>query len=430
MAPLQQSDQTVHDPASTPARADPVARALALGPVLYANAAHTERDRRVAPENLEGLRRAGLLRLTTPRTRGGFEATVRTQIEVGLALGRACPSTARVAGIYNGVRPMTLMLSAAAQDEFYDPGPDVLVCSVAGVNGTADRVDGGVRITGTWTAASGGEDAHWALLAIPLPDTAGGPPSTATVLVPLEDLQVKDTWHVAGMRGTGGQSLGADTVLVPDHRVVSAAVAPSGGAAVFPTASKIGSSLNLLAPVVGAALGALDTVRRTLGSGRGITVSVYRETTASPSAQLRLGEADRLVDRAVRLVGSVADAALTGDPLPLRSGPRCGWTWSPPSRAPALLSAGCSTSAARPPSPSPTPCSGSRGTWRPGAATCSSIPSSPRGLRAAGRPHRVPGLPPAVRRPRGRRDARHREGFGRADRAGRGTFPTCPYTGR
>ncbi|MEU9352477.1 acyl-CoA dehydrogenase family protein [Streptomyces griseoloalbus] len=321
MAPLQQSDQTVHDPASTPARAHPVARALALGPVLYANAAHTERDRRVALETLEGLRRAGLLRLTTPRTRGGFEATVRTQIEVGLALGRACPSTARVAGIHNGVRPMTLMLSAAAQDEFYDPGPDVLVCSVAGVNGTADRGDGGVRITGTWTAASGCEDAHWALLAIPLPDTAGGPPSTATVLVPLEDLQVKDTWHVAGMRGTGGQSLGADTVLVPDHRVVSAAVAPSGGAAVFPTASKIGSSLNLLAPVVGAALGALDTVRRTLGSGRGITVSVYRETTASPSAQLRLGEADRLVDRAVRLVGSVtdaADAALTGDPLTLR----------------------------------------------------------------------------------------------------------------
>ncbi|MFJ4648254.1 oxidoreductase [Streptomyces bobili] len=322
MAPLQQSDQTLDDPtALTPTQAHPVARALALGPVLYANAARTERNRRVAPENLEGLRRAGLLRLTTPRARGGFEATVRTQIEVGLALGRACPSTAWVAGIYNGVRPMTLMLSAAAQDEFYDPGPDVLVCSVAGVNGAADRVDGGVRVTGTWAAASGCEDAHWALLGIPLPDTAGGPPSAATVLVPLEDLRVKDTWHVAGMRGTGSQSLVADAVLVPDHRVVTAAVAPSGGAADFPAALKIGSSLNLLAPVVGAALGALDTVRRTLGSGRGITASVYRETTASPSAQMWLGEADRFVDRAVRLVGSVADAAdaaLTGDPLTLR----------------------------------------------------------------------------------------------------------------
>jgi alkylation response protein AidB-like acyl-CoA dehydrogenase len=322
MAPLQQSDQTPDDPtALMHTQADPVARALDLGPLLYANAARTERDRRVAPENLEGLRRAGLLRLTTPRARGGFEATVRTQIEVGLAVGRACPFTAWVAGIYNGVRPMTLMLSAAAQNEFYDPGPDVLVCSVAGVNGAADRVDGGVRVTGTWAAASGCEDTHWAMLGIPLPHTAGGPPPAATVLVPLEDVRVKDTWQVAGMRGTGSQSLVADAVLVPDHRVVTAAVVPSGGAAVFPAALKIGSSLNLLAPVVGAALGALDTVRRTLGSGRGIAASVYREPTASPSAQMWLGEADQLVDRAVRLAGSVADAAdasLSGDPLTLR----------------------------------------------------------------------------------------------------------------
>jgi alkylation response protein AidB-like acyl-CoA dehydrogenase len=278
----------------------------------------------VAPENLQGLRRAGLLRLTTPRTRGGFEATIRTQVEVGLALGRACPSTAWVAGIHNGVRPMTLRFSAAAQEEFYGPGPDVLVCSVAGVNGEAVGVEGGVRLSGTWAAASGrvrlrgrpmGAARH------PLPDPAGGPPSAATVLVPLEDLQVKDTCHVAGMRGTGSQSLVADAVFVSGHRVVGAAVAPSGGKAVFPAALKIGSSPNLLAPVVGAALGARDTVRRTLGSGRGIIASVYRETTTSPSAQMWLGEADRLVDRAVRLVGSVADAAdtaLTGEPLTLR----------------------------------------------------------------------------------------------------------------
>ncbi|MFE1199524.1 acyl-CoA dehydrogenase family protein [Streptomyces olivaceoviridis] len=322
MSPLQRPTNASHEVPAPPTEPDLVARALALGPVLRANAERTERERRMAPENLEGLRRSGLLRLTTPTARGGFGVSVRTQVEVGLALGRACPSTAWVAGIYNGVEPMTLMLSETARDEFYREGPDVTVCSVASVHGQAVRADGGVRFSGTWTAASGCEDARWALLGVPLPGPAGSPPSAATVLVPLEELAVRDTWHVAGMRGTGSQTLVADAVLVPDHRVISAAVAPSGGSgAGFPSALKIGATLNLLAPVVGAALGALDSVRETLASGRGIIASVYRDTTASPSAQMWLGEADRLIGHAIRLVTSAADAAdaaLTGDPLTLR----------------------------------------------------------------------------------------------------------------
>lgn len=319
MSSLQQSTEDPHASGSV-SSAELISRASSLVPVLRANADRTERERRVAPENLERLRAAGLLRLTAPSARGGFGASVRTQVEVGLALGRGCPSTAWVAGIFNGVRPMTLMLSDAAREEFYHDGPDVTVCSVASVHGEAVRTEGGVRFSGTWAAASGCEDARWALLGIPLPDAAGGPPAAATVLVPLEELAVKDTWHVAGMGGTGSQSLVADAVLVPEHRVISAAVAPSGGAG-FPAALKIGATLNLLAPVIGAALGGADTVREVLDSGRGIIASVYRDTTDSPSAQMWLGEAEHAIGRAVRLTQSVADAAdaaLASGPLSLR----------------------------------------------------------------------------------------------------------------
>jgi alkylation response protein AidB-like acyl-CoA dehydrogenase len=276
----------------------------------------------VTSENFRALQGAGLLRLTAPRDRGGFGASIRTQVEIGLALGRACPSTAWVAGIYDGVKPMTLMLSEAARNEFYGEGPDVRVCSVASVDGTAARVAAGVRFSGTWAAASGCEDARWALLGIPLADAAGGAPAAATVLVPVEDLQVKDTWQVAGLQGTGSQSLVAHEVLVPDRRVITAAVAAAAGSGGgFPAALKVGSTLNLLAPVIGAALGARDTVREALASGRPIMASVYRDTTDSPSAQMWLGEADRLLHRAVRhtlAVAEAADAALRGEPLALR----------------------------------------------------------------------------------------------------------------
>ncbi|MET9437225.1 acyl-CoA dehydrogenase family protein [Streptomyces sp. NPDC006551] len=322
MPSLQQLTDVSHASDTVLPEAELVARAGALVSLLRTNAERTERDRRVAPENLEGLRGAGLLRLTTPSAYGGVGASIRTQVEVGLALGRGCPSTAWVAGIFNGVRPMTLMLSDAAREEFYQEGPDSVACSVASVHGEAVRTEGGLRLSGTWAAASGCEDAHWALLGVPLPGIAGAPPSGATVLVPLQDLEVKDTWHVAGMRGTGSQSLVADAVLIPDHRVIGAAVAPSGGSGGgFPAALKIGATLNLLAPVVGAALGGLDIVREVLDSGKGIIASVYRDTKASPSAQMWLGEADHLTSRAARLIASVADAAdasMVGDPLSLQ----------------------------------------------------------------------------------------------------------------
>ncbi|MDR6974330.1 alkylation response protein AidB-like acyl-CoA dehydrogenase [Streptomyces sp. 3330] len=316
-----QLDATHYAPTSVPTDDQLVARAVGLAPTLHGNAHVTEAGRRPSAANLDGLRAAGLLRLTTPRSRAGWEVSVRTQVEVGIALARACPSTAWVAGIYNGVKPMTLMLSEAALDEFYAVGPDVLVCSVASVHGEAIRTDTGVRLSGTWAAASGCEDADWALLGVALPGAAGDPPAAATVLVPVRDLRVKDTWHVAGLRGTGSQSLVAEGVLVPEHRIITAAVAAKAGAGGFPAALKIGAALNLLAPVIGAAVGALDTVRETLESGRGIMASVYRDTTDSPSARIWLGEADRLISRAVRQVVAVADeadAALAGDPLTLQ----------------------------------------------------------------------------------------------------------------
>lgn len=71
-APSQASDTGLSE-------AELIARAMALVPLLRANAQRTERERRVEPDNLTRLRESGLLRLTTPRTRGGHGASIRTR---------------------------------------------------------------------------------------------------------------------------------------------------------------------------------------------------------------------------------------------------------------------------------------------------------------------------------------------------------------
>src|SRR6185369_12184012 len=41
------------------------------------------------------------------------------------------------------------------------------------------------------------------------------------VIIPMEDLTIEDTWFVAGMKGTGSNTMVADRVFVPEHRYVS-----------------------------------------------------------------------------------------------------------------------------------------------------------------------------------------------------------------
>jgi hypothetical protein len=55
-----------------------------------------------------------------------------------------------------------------------------------------------------------------------------GPPALAFCLVPGAELQVIDTWHVAGLRGTGSKDVAVDGVFVPEHRALSARSAHAG----------------------------------------------------------------------------------------------------------------------------------------------------------------------------------------------------------
>ena len=66
-----------------------IRRATELQPLLARNAAQAETDRRIPEENIEALREAGLFKLMIPRRLGGYETTIKTQLEVSAALGEA-----------------------------------------------------------------------------------------------------------------------------------------------------------------------------------------------------------------------------------------------------------------------------------------------------------------------------------------------------
>jgi alkylation response protein AidB-like acyl-CoA dehydrogenase len=80
------------------------------------------------------------------------------------------------------------------------------------------------NVSGRWTMASGINHSTWVLGACRVFDgdtprlTPSGTSETQVVFVPRSEVQVIDTWHVAGLRGAGSHDYQVHQVFVPAYR--------------------------------------------------------------------------------------------------------------------------------------------------------------------------------------------------------------------
>ena len=264
-----------------------------LGAVLRAHAEKAEQNDRPAAESLDAVRAAGLFALRTPTEHGGSWADVETVARELTGLGRACPSTAWVAGTCVTGKDIIAQAFPGVRELFADP--DALWCGSGVPAGQGVRVADGVRISGRWPNASGCEDAAWAVLGL-LVDGA-----FCFAAIPMADLAVERTWHMAGMRGTGSHTVVAADVLVPADRVATAAP--------FGLRALLLYSITVLGPVVGATFGALDAITAMFASDRKPYMTQYTKMGESAGARQWLAEATQLVHRAENTMFTVARAA-------------------------------------------------------------------------------------------------------------------------
>jgi alkylation response protein AidB-like acyl-CoA dehydrogenase len=164
---------------------------------------------------------------------------------------------------------------------------------------------GGLVASAHCRPLSGIHQAEWAIVHVPERDQDGNIIRPVLVLVPVSAGSVEQTWHVAGMSGTGSDSLVLDEVFVPSHRVLSFPKVLSGGyAAEHPgealAAGTIMSFLcvSTLGPVLGMAEAALEHTMEILGKGKSIGASSYRNAIDSPSVQFNVADAASRIDTA------------------------------------------------------------------------------------------------------------------------------------
>ncbi len=195
-------------------RAELLAKATALIPVLRERAQHCEELRRVPDETIADFEAAGFYKISQPLEYGGYELSPLTLFEVAMALSKGCPSSGWclcLIGVHNW--EMGLLDPQIAED-LWSLDSSARVSSSYAPFGQAVKVDGGYQVTGRWPWSSGCDHCTWVNVGVRGQDL---PP--LSVLIPRSDYEIDDTWFVAGLKGTGSKDIVVDAAFVPEHRI-------------------------------------------------------------------------------------------------------------------------------------------------------------------------------------------------------------------
>jgi 3-hydroxy-9,10-secoandrosta-1,3,5(10)-triene-9,17-dione monooxygenase len=287
-------------------------RAAGLVELLRRNAARTEQERRVAEENIAALEEAGLFTITVPKRLGGHQASMRTLVEVSAELGRGCGSTAWTVSLVNIAGWLIGLYPQRTQCEVYQANPGARACVTLPPLGTSKAAAQGRVVSGRWPFASGCLHAQWALLGMVVTGERGERLDHAMALVPMDQLAIEDTWHTAGMCGTGSNTLLAHDVFVPEHRILSVTKAlrgeyPTGDEALYRAAFAPTLALSLVGSQLGLVKGAMELVLASLATGRPLANTSYEHAREAPATQMHIAEAAQLIDTATLHLTRAAD---------------------------------------------------------------------------------------------------------------------------
>jgi 3-hydroxy-9,10-secoandrosta-1,3,5(10)-triene-9,17-dione monooxygenase len=298
-------------------------RARSLVPMLRDQAGATEANRSVIPETVAALHDAGLTRICQPARFGGYELSWDAPVDLGRILAAACPSTAWLVSIVGPHSAYIGRFPLEAQEEVWADGKGAIMAGATVSRGGTIRRDGdGLRVEGQFGFASGIDHAPWGFVIGTVEDDG----DAVTCLIPRRDFEIADTWHVAGMRGTGTKDMVVKDAYVPPHLFIKTRdlVVPNP-----PGAAHSESELfwveyapfvatTLMGPVLGAAEGALAAYTESTKARIG---AMFGDKPAdSLSVQLRLAESAAEIRAAQVLIESqmdtLRDHVATREPMP------------------------------------------------------------------------------------------------------------------
>jgi alkylation response protein AidB-like acyl-CoA dehydrogenase len=174
-----------------------------------------EIDRRLDDDLVEDMDRAGLFSVVVPRRWGGPGLGPHELNKVVETIAHGDVSTAWVSGFYNIHNWLLCRYPLEVQETLFAHGPSVRAAAILSPPGTAERVDGRLRLSGRWGYATGMLHASHALVPVMFDGVLNW------AIVPADQLEILDDWDVAAMAATGSVSIVATDAVVPDSWALS-----------------------------------------------------------------------------------------------------------------------------------------------------------------------------------------------------------------
>jgi indole-3-acetate monooxygenase len=194
--------------------------------LVRAEAAESERQRTLTPAVVDEMWVSGLMSSFNPIPAGGVEPSFPEMIETWIEMAWQDGSFGWI-GIAN--LPSTFAAAAYLPDQgfaevFTTHDNRITMGGQFFPNGQGEAVDGGYRLSGSWSFGSG--TAHSEYIAagfMPMDNgevrwISEGLPDMQVAIVPRDDITFTDGWFVQGLKGTGSYDYSAQDVFVPSSR--------------------------------------------------------------------------------------------------------------------------------------------------------------------------------------------------------------------
>lgn len=202
---------------------DALVAAQSLRDLILASRNATETGRQLAAPIVAALVENRLGRMALPREHGGLEMAPLEQLAVLESLAQAEASVAWV--VWNSSLPcwFARFLSDGARREIFDDSRALLASSTR-PSGRAIKDGDAYIVNGRWSLVSGCLHAEWIpVMCLVEKDgevemLAPNAPHTRMLFVPREAVEIVDTWHVGGLRGTGSHDCVLTSMSVPAER--------------------------------------------------------------------------------------------------------------------------------------------------------------------------------------------------------------------
>jgi alkylation response protein AidB-like acyl-CoA dehydrogenase len=163
-----------------------------------------------------------------PKAAGGVEPSFQEMIDTWIEMAWQDGSFGWI-GIAN--LPSTFAAATYLPDDgfaevFTDNDNRITIGGQYFPNGQGSAVDGGYRLSGSWSFGSGtGHSAYIGAGFFPMDDgemrwVSEGIPDMRVAFLPRDEVTFTDGWHVQGLKGTGSYDYTVTDVFVPEHRTV------------------------------------------------------------------------------------------------------------------------------------------------------------------------------------------------------------------